>query len=404
MSFKNLFSCEVTTPKSPFIEKKTKLAELYDEQKKIKNELNQIEEDFEKLLKIKQETIDKNDKIQKDILKIEQEMMELISPSPENTMFDDLKPKRRTLSETNDIFPEKKMTPKKSPSFPTSTKSYNDFSYKTLYGHFEGVLCVGLSSVAKRVITGSMDKRIIVWDLHKYKQILSIDSHKGWVKCILTDNGERFYTGSGDKTIKIWDMYTGQCKNTLVGHQAGITSLFCDRASLASSSLDTTIRWWDKHTGICVSELKGHEQYVKSVKFYEYALASAGADSIKLWDMRTSECVRTLENSANMNTLQFTEDQIIGGSRDGELKIFNLKTGEIEFEKQFKSTISCTAYDDDGKVFIVGDKMQPILFDPIEDKILRTFPGHSKAVSDLCFENNILATASLDKSIKLWNL
>ena len=199
-------------------------------------------------------------------------------------------------------------------------------------------------------------------------------------------------------------MYTGQCKSTLNGHQAGITSLFCDRASLASSSLDTTIRWWDKHTGQCVSELKGHEQYVKSVKFFEYALASAGADSIKLWDMRNGECIRTLENSSNMNTLQFSENQIIAGSRDGDLKIFNLSSGEIEFEKKFESTISCLEYDDDGKLFIVGDKMQPILYDPIENKILRTFPGHLKEVSDLNFENNILATASIDKSIKLWNL
>jgi WD40 repeat protein len=199
-------------------------------------------------------------------------------------------------------------------------------------------------------------------------------------------------------------MYSGQCKYTLKGHEAGITSLFCDKASLASSSLDKTVRWWDKHTGECVSELKGHDQFVKNVKFFGYALASAGADSIKLWDMRTSECVRTLENSENVNVIQFAENQIIAGSRDGDLKIFDLKTGEISFTKKFESTISCLEFDDDGKFFIGGDKMTPILFDPLENKILRTFPGHLKSVSCLNFENNILATSSLDKSVKLWNL
>jgi hypothetical protein len=58
--------------------------------------------------------------------------MELISPSFENKMLEELKPRRRTLSETNDIFPEKKTTPKKFPNSPksNSTFSYNDFSYK----------------------------------------------------------------------------------------------------------------------------------------------------------------------------------------------------------------------------------------------------------------------------------
>jgi WD40 repeat protein len=48
-----------------------------------------------------------------------------------------------------------------------------------------------------------MDKTIKVWDLQNFKPLLSIDSHKGWIKCILSDDGERFYSGSGDKTIKI---------------------------------------------------------------------------------------------------------------------------------------------------------------------------------------------------------
>jgi hypothetical protein len=58
--------------------------------------------------------------------------MELISPTFENIMMEELKPRRRTLSETNDIFPEKKTTPKKFPNSPksNSTFSYNDFSYK----------------------------------------------------------------------------------------------------------------------------------------------------------------------------------------------------------------------------------------------------------------------------------
>ena len=143
MSLKNLFSCEITTPKSAFIEKKTKLSQLYDKQKVLKNEINQIDEEIEELIKQKQETINKTEEITKEIIKTEEEsknqlkiilnklkVLELISPSPDNIMFDELKPRRRTLSETNDIFPEKKSTPKKSPNFPTSTKSYNDFSYK----------------------------------------------------------------------------------------------------------------------------------------------------------------------------------------------------------------------------------------------------------------------------------
>jgi peptidoglycan hydrolase CwlO-like protein len=75
MSLKNLFSCEVVTPRksNEFLEKKQQLSTLYEKQKVIKHDLEQLEEDIQKLIKLKEETLKKNEEVSKEIIKIETE-------------------------------------------------------------------------------------------------------------------------------------------------------------------------------------------------------------------------------------------------------------------------------------------------------------------------------------------
>src|SRR5579859_3688728 len=81
-------------------------------------------------------------------------------------------------------------------------------------------------------------------------------------------NSRRLASGSLDKTIKIWDVETGQCVQTLEGHnRRDVTSMAFSQDSrwLASASWDNTVKMWDTKTGRCVQTLEGHSGKVNSV-------------------------------------------------------------------------------------------------------------------------------------------
>ena len=60
-------------------------------------------------------------------------------------------------------------------------------------------------------------------------------------------NGARVLSGSYDKTVRMWDAETGACLLTLEGHGDRVSSVGfrADGARVVSGSYDKTVRVWD---------------------------------------------------------------------------------------------------------------------------------------------------------------
>ncbi len=65
--------------------------------------------------------------------------------------------------------------------------------------------------------------------------------------CFLKGHGSKIVSGSGDKTIKVWDVSTGACLRTLQGHTDYVFSVCVspDGSKIVSGSGDKTIKVWD---------------------------------------------------------------------------------------------------------------------------------------------------------------
>merc|ERR1719270_2488171 len=128
---------------------------------------------------------------------------------------------------------------------------------KTLRGHRDAVTCLSLTEAANvtssrqrpRIISGSLDRTIKLWDLATGDCLSTLDwmsseGHTGVVRCLQTD-AWRIVSAADDKTIKVWSLDSGQRLVTLRSHSDGVTCLQFNDFFIVSGSYDKTVKLWD---------------------------------------------------------------------------------------------------------------------------------------------------------------
>ena len=59
----------------------------------------------------------------------------------------------------------------------------------------------------KRIVSGSFDQTLKVWDTQTGQETLTLKGHSEAVTSVdFSPDGKRIVSGSGDKTLKVWDI------------------------------------------------------------------------------------------------------------------------------------------------------------------------------------------------------
>jgi WD40 repeat protein len=218
-------------------------------------------------------------------------------------------------------------------------------------GHNKQTNCVLLHQKGKKLISGSEDKKIKVWDLGNLRNSKratkpvshSFKGHTSAVQCFALMPGERrLFSGSADKTIRVWDLESRsrKCSRVYEGHEHTVTSLCAPFATdtvlsnhVISGSLDGNVKIWDIERGTSVVTLKGHKRGISAVKVTENFVISAGLDNVlKLWDSRTNQCTATLEGHQDEITcFDSIGHVIISASKDGVIREWNIRGAGVEW-------------------------------------------------------------------------
>lgn len=159
---------------------------------------------------------------------------------------------------------------------------------------------------------------------------------------------------------------------------------------------------------------KGHTDAVISLSWNKYernTLASGSADTtIGLWDLQTAKLKNKMTHKGKVQSLQWHPSEahsLVSGCSKGIVKLFDVRcpvselqkwkvNGEVErvvWNTTDSSTFFCST--DDGFVYCI---------DRTKNDVLYQFKAHSEAVTGLDVHSNLLLTASMDKSIKIWKL
>ena len=209
-----------------------------------------------------------------------------------------------------------------------------------LTGHMGSIYSVSFSPDGKKIVSGGDDKTIRIWDAQTGKQIGEpIIGHEASVNSVsFSPDGKKIVSGSADRTIRIWDAQIGEpIREPITGYMLAVKSVSFspDGKKIVSGHADRIIRIWDAQTGKPIGKpITGHAFAVPSVSFSSDGkkLVSGSADgSIRIWDAQTGEQIGTsIKVKSTVNSVSFSPDskKIVSGSSDGTIRIWDTKTGE----------------------------------------------------------------------------
>jgi WD40 repeat protein/class 3 adenylate cyclase len=307
----------------------------------------------------------------------------------------------------------------------------------SLEGHNDFVFSIAFHPQGNMLASGGLDRTIRLWDLQTGECLQRLSIHKiGVSMVVFSPDGTLLASSSGDQTIKLSQVSTGECVMTLQGHHGIVRSIaFSPQGHLlVSAGLDHLIKVWDLKTGHCLKTIEDSCQVNSMTLIPELysphlstdpgkdisgfhpvelqgLIVTAGEDAIiKLWNLNTGECVKTLAGhseriwcvSCSPNGLYLAT-----ASDDTCIRLWETRTGQcIKTFAGHENRVWFVAFSPDSHLLVSGSEDQRIkLWDINSGQCCRTIQGYHNGTQPFAFDRSgkhLYTFRYADQSVKLW--
>jgi len=268
--------------------------------------------------------------------------------------------------------------------------------YATLSRHDKPVTVAAYSPDGERVVTGSWDNTVRLWDARTGVALPVMKTHVGPINAAsFSPDGKRVVTGSDDTTARLWDAETGKEIAVLKAHEGPVlaASFSPDGKNVVTGSSDTTARLWDAETGKEIAVLKAHAGAIWSASFSpdgKRVVTSSEDNTACLWDAGTDKAIVgdpivLKAHAGSVRVASFSPDgkRVVTGSDDNTARLWDIESVRTnEAAERYESIVlkvhinwvRAATFSPDGSRVITGsfDKTAR-LWDAMTDKELTVY-------------------------------
>jgi WD40 repeat protein len=287
----------------------------------------------------------------------------------------------------------------------------------TLTGHAAQVNSVAFSPDGKRLVSGSSDNTLKVWDVQTALETFTCWGHTDLVVSVaFSRDGLRLLSASRDHTIRVWDAQTGR-EILLIPQTDSVRSaaLSPDGNRIASATDDGKVTLWDARTGLKLRTVKGGTHLVNCVAFspdgrrFAGGISSLHGGGVQVWDGQSGEEVRTMKHAANINGVAFSPltNRVAGAaSSDKTVQIWDVQTGQALLTLLGHTNfVNQVAFSPNGQLLASTSTDETVrVWDAATGQELISHKGHKNGTGGVAFspDGQCVASASSDATVKLW--
>ncbi|KAG8725115.1 hypothetical protein FRC09_008458 [Ceratobasidium sp. 395] len=172
------------------------------------------------------------------------------------------------------------------------------------------------------------------WETGQVQSIRFLKGHTGFCTTLLL-KGNRLISGSYDETIRVWDVRSGEEKKCLKVKAISCLDFLPDEEVLVAGFHDVgRVQVFSTVTWAPIQTLQGHLYGIRAVALSPRYLVSAGADkALVCWDWRAGQKIVRFGQQTNLNIgvqiVDEAEGRIVGITVDGIVRTFSIPRREM---------------------------------------------------------------------------
>lgn len=279
----------------------------------------------------------------------------------------------------------------------------------------EGLLSAGaIDADGKHVAAGSETGRVFVWTLPSRTPV-ALDGHTASVNDVAFLPDGRLISVSSDRTVRIWSLDAPGNPVVLTGHADEIHALEVSPKGdvFFTGGLDGTLLQWTVADGSTVA-MPGHEGEILALALSPDGtqLASGSADQrARLWDLSTMKALVLRRHTESVQAVAFGRNRWLAtGGGDRTVLVWDLSSEHPDEAPRelagHMQSVTSLAFTRDNEVLASASNDETIRLWRLDTGRELLLPGHDGVVSSLSLADNgtLLVSAGFDGTIRLWPL
>ena len=249
-------------------------------------------------------------------------------------------------------------------------------------------------------------------------QIQKLGQFAGHKDCIYalgkSQKDNHYYTGAADGYIVEWS-HNDKADGVLISRVSRPVYSFLlnsEKLQLLAGTAQGSLHCIDLNQQAETRNIEAHTLGLYDLRAYNNRLISVGGDGIiNIWDLDTLQLISRIKGSDKSGrciAMHPSENEFAVGFSDFSIKIYDAETYQLKRTLNLHSnSVFSLSYSIDGKYLVTGgrDAMLKVLNIENDFELLHDIAAHTLHINTIVFnpENTLLATGSMDKTIKIWD-